>query len=152
MKSLYIKLARYFESGFATQIQALAYTMALTTMIAFLFDMSNVALGITIGRTALTAAAQDAAKLISPVEFVSSQVVLLDQDSVRSHAQSVASTIGKGRVQVDSVQTTSNGIQISGRVRVLTPSMGALLGINGYEIPLTITAAPSFGIEHEGTE
>ncbi len=155
MKAFLLRLASKFESGLATQVQALAYTMVLTTMIAFLYDMSSVALGITIGRTALSAAAQDAAKSINPGIFASSQVIVLDFAAF-AQAQNVASAVSQGRVIVDSVELANTSVapavKVTGRVRVATPSMGALLGINGYELPLSVTASPAWGIEQEGIE
>ena len=104
----------------------MAYTMVLTTMIAFLYDMSSVALGITIGRTALSAAAQDAAKSINPGIFVSSQVIVLDFAAF-AQAQNVASAVSQGRVIVDSVELANISVAPAVTPTSVSPALRAAM-------------------------
>jgi hypothetical protein len=148
------ELRRRLEQGNSSSVQFLIYTMIMVIMVAFLYDMSHLAVGVTMGRSALTAAAQEAGKNINAGLFADSQYVVLDFAAM-TRANQVATSMSNGRVVVNNVVLADPGvapaIKVNGTVLIPTPSLAALFGINGYTINMSVTAAPTWGIENEGS-
>lgn len=137
------------ERGQSFTLMLLVILPMLILVFGLVYDLGNVAVGVSIAQNAADLAAQEAGKLIDATYYMTYQDIRLRPEAALA-AQQVADEMTGGAFVVDGVYVDGEFIRVEGRVAVRTPFLEAFLGQRNVMRPVVGIAEAAYGIEQEG--
>ena len=137
------------ERGQSFILMLLVILPVLILVFGLVYDLGNVAAGVSIAQNAADLAAQEAGKLIDVNYYMTYQDIRLRPEAALV-AQQVADEMTGGAFVVDGVYVEGEFIRVEGRVSVRTPFLDTFLGRRNITRPVVGIAEAAYGIEQEG--
>jgi len=137
------------ERGQSFTLMLLVILPVLVLVFGLVYDLGNVAAGVSIAQNAADLAAQEAGKLIDVTYYMTYQDIRLRPEAALV-AQQVADEMTGGAFVVDGVYVDGEFIRVEGRVSVRTPFLDTFLGRRNITRPVVGIAEAAYGIEQEG--
>ena len=137
------------ERGQSFTLMLLVILPVLILVFGLVYDLGNVAAGVSIAQNAADLAAQEAGKLIDVNYYMTYQDIRLRPEASLV-TQQVADEMTGGAFVVDGVYVDGEFIRVEGRVAVRTPFLEAFLGERTVTRPVVGIAEAAYGIEQEG--
>jgi uncharacterized membrane protein len=137
------------ERGQSFTAMLLVILPLLILLFGIVYDLGNVAAGVSIAQNAADLAAQEAGKMVDVNRYMTYQDIRLRPEAALV-AQQVADEMTEGAFVVDAVYIDGATIVVEGRVSVRTPFLDTFLGRRTITRPVVGIAEAAYGIEQEG--
>ena len=137
------------ERGQSFTAQMLVILPLLLLLFGLVYDLGNVAAGVSIAQNAADLAAQEAGKMVDVGHYMAYQEIRLRPEAA-SVAQSIADELTGGAFVVDGLYLDGALVLVEGRVAVRTPFLETFMGRRNITRPVVGIAEAAYGIEQEG--
>jgi hypothetical protein len=137
------------ERGQSFTAQLLVILPLLILLFGIVYDLGNVAAGVSIAQNAADLAAQEAGKMVDVNYYMTYQDIRLRPEAVYV-VHSIAGEMTEGAFVVEAVYLDQATVMVRGRVAVRTPFLETFIGRRNITRPVVGTAEAAYGIEQEG--
>jgi uncharacterized membrane protein len=137
------------ERGQSFTVMLLVILPLLILLFGIVYDLGNVAAGVSIAQNAADLAAQEAGKMVDVNSYMTYQDIRLRPEAALV-AQQVADEMTEGAFVVDAVCIDGAMVVVDGRVSVRTPFLNTFLGRRAITRPVVGIAEAAYRIEQEG--
>jgi hypothetical protein len=137
------------QRGQSFTAQLLVILPLLVLLFGLVYDLGNVAAGVSIAQNAADLAAQEAGKMVDVGHYMTYQEIRLRPEAAVV-AQSIADELTQGAFVVDGLYVDGPHVLVEGRVAVRTPFLETFMGRRAITRPVIGLAEAAYGIEQQG--